>query len=441
MTSQIIRHLDNGLIIRHATSADAQDLAQFNKEIHGEDEWDGKGVQEWTLDLAEGKCPSVSARDFTLVEDTNTGEIVSSCCMISQTWSYEGIPFKVGRPELVGTRESYRRQGLVRHQFEIMHQWSAERGELVQAITGIPYYYRQFGYEMTLQLGGWRGGYHAHVPKLLEDQTEPYQFRPASPEDIPFLMDVYQRGCQRSMIAALRDETLWQYEFGQQRKYNINRRDLFIIEKNSGASVGFIALPPIKWSDMSALTLYEINEEASWAEITPSVIRFLWQRGELLAKEQNKTQEKFGLSLGAAHPAYEVVASKLPLIHPPYTYYIRVADLIAFLKLISPALEERMTLSSFVNYTGTLILSFYRGGISMVFHKGKIEEIKPLAFKDLESADASFPPLTHLHLIFGHHSMAELKQAFIDCSTKNDETMHLLDSLFPKKPSNIWVLS
>ena len=74
--------------------------------------------------------------------------------LISQTWTYDGIPFGVGRPELVGTQPEYRKRGLVRAQFEVIHAFSAERGEMVQAITGIPFYYRQFGYEMAMGLGG-----------------------------------------------------------------------------------------------------------------------------------------------------------------------------------------------------------------------------------------------------------------------------------------------
>ncbi|MFU8827484.1 MAG: GNAT family N-acetyltransferase, partial [Brevefilum sp.] len=135
MTDSIIRDLGEGLIIRHSTAKDAEALALFNKEIHGEDEWDARGLIEWTLDLISGEGPTFDVGDFTIVENTRTGEIVSSCCLISQTWSYEGIPFKVGRPELVGTKKDYRRRGLVREQFEILHQWSAGRGELVQAIT------------------------------------------------------------------------------------------------------------------------------------------------------------------------------------------------------------------------------------------------------------------------------------------------------------------
>jgi hypothetical protein len=46
-----------------------------------------------------------------------------------------------------------------------------------------------------------------------------------------------------------------------------------------------------------------------------------------------------------------------------------------------------------------------------------------------------------LHLLFGHRNMDELMNAFIDCATKGDENKYLLDVLFPKKPSHIWVIS
>ena len=116
-------------------------------------------VAAWTHDLLTRPHPTLRPDDFTIVEETATGRIVSSLNLIPQTWSYEGIEFGVGRPELVGTLPEFRNRGLVRLQFEEIHKWSAERGDMVQAITGIPYYYRLFGYEMALDLAGRRFGY------------------------------------------------------------------------------------------------------------------------------------------------------------------------------------------------------------------------------------------------------------------------------------------
>jgi len=49
------------------------------------------------------KLVNGNAGDFLLVEDVRTGAIASSLCLIAQTWSYAGIPFGVGMPELVGS--------------------------------------------------------------------------------------------------------------------------------------------------------------------------------------------------------------------------------------------------------------------------------------------------------------------------------------------------
>lgn len=441
MTDSIIRDLGEGLIIRRSRAEDAEALVKFNKEIHSEDENDAKGLEDWTLDLISGEGPTFDVGDFTVVEDLRTGEIISSCCLISQTWSYEGIPFKVGRPELVGTKKDYRRRGLVREQMEILHQWSAARGELVQAITGIPFYYRQFGYEMALNLGGGRSGFKTHVPKLKDSEEEPYAFRQATKADIPFLMATYNRGSRRSMVYAVWNKHLWRYELTGKRPYNLNRREIFIIEDEDGGQAGFIGIPPLKWGESSALTVYELSAGYSWSAVTPSVIRFLWHKGEKLAKAQKLPQEMFGFWLGEAHPAYDVIASRLPKIHKPYAFYLRVTDLVEFIHEISPSLETRLAASAFADYSGEVKLSFYRDGLKLDFTKGHIEDIQKLGTDALEDAAAAFPGLVFLQLLFGYRSMDELDDAFTDCYAKNEEGKLLINALFPKKPSDVWPIS
>ena len=136
-----LQELGPGLILRQARLSDVDALASFNSQIQSDDgpTQPDMRVAAWTRDLMEGLHPTSQAGDFTVVEETASGQIVSSMCLISQTWQYDGIPFGVGRPELVGTLPQYRGRGLVRAQFEVIHHWSANRGEKLQAITGIPY--------------------------------------------------------------------------------------------------------------------------------------------------------------------------------------------------------------------------------------------------------------------------------------------------------------
>ncbi|HSB01041.1 MAG TPA: GNAT family N-acetyltransferase, partial [Anaerolineales bacterium] len=208
----ILRDLGDGLIMRRATREDADALAEFNGRIHGENEADTQRVAAWTHDLLARPHPTLQPGDVTIVEEIATGRIISSMNVIPQTWTYEGIEFGVGRPELVGTLPEYRNRGLVRLQFEEIHKWCAERGFAVQVITGIPYYYRLFGYEMALDLHGGRIGFETSVPKLKEGESESFCFRRAVESDIPFIMEVYKISAARSSISAVRDAAVWQYE-------------------------------------------------------------------------------------------------------------------------------------------------------------------------------------------------------------------------------------
>jgi len=205
--SAIIRNLGDGLVMRRSRPQDAPLLAEFNARVHsdyGPDQPD-QGVAAWTRDLLERPHPTFSADDFTIVEDSSSAKIVSALNLISQKWSYAGIPFGVGRPELVGTLPGYRNRGLVRAQFEVVHAWSAQRGELVQAITGIPYYYRQFGYEMALDLDIGRFGYKPHIPRLKDGETEPYHIHPAVEADLGFISSLYASSCRRYLVSCVWD--------------------------------------------------------------------------------------------------------------------------------------------------------------------------------------------------------------------------------------------
>ena len=442
----ILRDLGDGLILRRATIKDSHALVAFNARIHSEAE-DGNPndfVGAWTRDLVEVPHPTFSVSDFTIVEDTHKGEIVSSMNLISQTWSYSGIEFKVGRPELVGTHPDYRKRGLVRAQFEVIHQWSAERGELLQAITGIPYYYRLFGYEMALNLSGGRAGYKALIPKLKEEETEPYSLRPATEGDLAFIADLYQQGCWRSLVSCRRDEAIWYYELIGRSKDNVNRSDLCVIETPEGQAVGFLAHPPYTWGAMMAATAYELKPGVSWAAVTPSVIRYLQKIYEVLLPEEGEKEEfgAFGFWLGAEHPVYQVITDKLPRVRDPYAWYLRVTDLSAFLRLIIPVLENRLAASPMSGHNGEVSISFYSSGVRLVFESGQIKHIEnwnPTPHG--HSGDAAFPGLTFLQLLFGYRSLSELHYAFVDCFTRHDTARALLNSLFPKQPSNVWAVS
>jgi hypothetical protein len=439
----ILRELGGGLVLRSAAPEDTEALVEFNAWVHRnlEKEELEERVGAWTRDLMQLPHPTFQVPDFTIVEDTATGKIVSSLNLISQTWSYAGIPFGVGRPELVGTHPDYRERGLIRAQFEVIHAWSAERGEKMQAITGIPYYYRLFGYEMALDLGGGRAGFLAHVPKLAEGKEEPYTVRPASMEDLDFIAEVYRTGSHRSLVSAVWDEALWRYELEGKSENNVNRSVLRVIESAGGEKAGYLAHPSYNWGAMLAVTAYELIPGVSWGAVTPSVVRYMKTQGEAYGTEEEPFGS-FGFWLGREHPVYHVIPDRLPRMRQPYAWYLRVPDLPDFLRHISPALEERLSKSPMNGHSGELKLTFYRIGLRLLFEKGKITELEPWKPSPQgHTGDAAFPGLTFLQLLFGYRSLSELKHAFADCWTNGDEAPALLEALFPKVASDVWPIA
>ncbi|GAC1645790.1 MAG: hypothetical protein NVS4B12_12150 [Ktedonobacteraceae bacterium] len=118
---------------------------------------------------------------------------------------------------------------------------------------------------------------------------------------------------------------------------------------------------------------------------------------------------------------------------------MRVHDVPAFLRHIAPTLERRLASSAAAAYTGELTLDFYRGGLHLVFDRGRITHIEPWrapAYKN--TADASCPALVFLQLLFGHRNLDELRYAFPDVRIEKSEAEVLINALFPKKFS--WVI-
>ncbi|MBV6395259.1 MAG: hypothetical protein HFACDABA_00834 [Anaerolineales bacterium] len=434
-----IRDLGNGLILRHASKRDARALADFNARMHGDDKADGLRVAAWTRDLIAKPHPTVTANDFMIVEETASRRIVSSLGLIPQTWTYDGIPFNMGRPELIATLPEFRGRGLIRIQFDEVHKWCEQRGLIVQGITGIPYFYRQFGYEMALEFVGRRFGFEPNVPRLKKGKRETYRIRPALKRDLAFIARTYAETQNRYMLSCLRGPDVFEYELQTQSKSNAQFFELRIIEDARGKRIGYFQHP--NHLGLTGLTAvgYELQPGASWLGVTPAVVRYLWATGEKYARRDKQTRVSFGFMLGTEHPAYEALADSLPVVRDPYAWYLRVADLPGFLRHIAPVLEKRLAESIACGYSGSLKISFYTSGLRMLFRNGKLKKVetwKPVNNDD--EGDAAFPGRTFLQALFGYRSFDELRYAFKDCHYENINARVLLNILFPKRLSDVF---
>ena len=183
----VLGDLGDGLVLRRAEPEDAEAIAAFNARVHHssggpfEQRELHTGIVAMTRDLMSGGHPACVPEDFTMVEDASTGTVISSACLIEQRFTYGGVELRAGLPELVGTHPDYRRRGLVREQMAVLHAWSRERGHPMQAIGGIPNYYRRFGYEMAIWMGSGRRLPRFHFPPTTLRSPLPGRIEPHLP--------------------------------------------------------------------------------------------------------------------------------------------------------------------------------------------------------------------------------------------------------------------
>lgn len=450
----IISDLGDGLILRRAKVEDTDALAKFNGNVHGENEY-AMFLDTLVREMMSGAHPHIGPEDFTIVEEVETGKIVSSLNLIQQIWTYDGIEFGVGRPELVGTLEDYRRKGLVRKQMDLVHKWSKEKGHLVQVITGIPWYYRMFGYEMTVNLGGGQELDVRKVPKLKEYEQETVSFRNASLDDIPFIKKLYDHSNERSLLSCIRSSEMWKHDISGRFDGSMGHMHIVVIENSSGEPIGFFMHGVRLCGTRVPVILFELDQGISWLDVSPAIFRYMKKTSqeilvtanEKLKKKSKENKKAFiprelrniYFRFGEEHPVFSMFPNLFGKKENPYSWYIRVPDLPAFLNLIKSVLEKRLSESYLLGYSGELKLNFYKTGTLIKFEKGTIASIENFENPDAEKTDASFPDLKFLHLLFGSKSIDELKNSNPDCfiSHKKPEALVLLRILFPKKNSNI----
>ncbi len=406
-------NLSAGLRLR--TVSDERDVERFiafNAAVNGESE----GVICRRLLYGH---PTVRREDFVLIEDEKSGEVVSSTCLIPWRFRLEGITLDVAMLEMVLTHPDYRKRGLVRTQVQHFHETVRARGFDLCVITGIAYYYRQFGYAYALDLDAadslpaWR------IPERLAPLAQAYHLRPAASADAPLLAALYEQGMQGLGFCTLRTAEYWRYllERAQAPMWLLEERE-------SGRAVGYLstALLPgnrgIRVSE-SVVPGYEAGLAVFGAlkGETNGEIQLGWpQTGALV---------QLARSLGST-----------PL--PGYQWLVRIPDTAAWLRKIGPALEERLAASPAAGLTGELIINLYREGFRLRFAAGRLSSVDALGFVDAsmgaDGGDLCIPPEAFVRLTLGYRNLDELRDAWPDITIRPERRL-LVDVLFPRLDS------
>ena len=454
-TLSFSKSLGDGLALKSvAGERDVERVAALNRAIHGE------GVAAMAGELLLHH-PHTRPEHWLFVEDEGSGQVVSSLCLIPWTWQYEGVTLRAGEMGLVGTLEAYRHRGLVRAQAARHAELLEEGGYDLSHIQGIPYFYRQFGYEYAIPLaGGWRVDLHLipstgervrsplragpdpQPPNHLTAQPPNYSFRRATLDDLPALMRLYDEAANDLSIHTVRDEAEWRYLLGPSTRTEMVAETWMVMGRGKRGKgekgkegvrmVGYFRVPAHGFGE--GLIVNEVSRLSGDAAL--AVL------GQLKALSVERNKPYIRLDLPANSTLVQVARYRDAHDLGYYAWQIRLIDVARLLRKLAPALERRLAASPLAGLTRDVCLNLYREAFEMRFVEGRLAAVETLGGELVRLADRGgirLPPPLLAPLLLGYRSREELCAAHHDVSVSGD-LQHLVDVLFPKVQSFIYTV-
>ena len=385
-------------------------LARFSGGIHGED------VAGMTRELARSH-PDSGAMHWLAVVQPSSQEILSTLSLLPWTLTYGGVPIKAAEMGIVATHAAWRRRGFIKVLTEQFNRYLLDEGYLLSHIQGIPFFYRQFGYEyaiplemhFTLELRHARG-------KARDDSTSKVSLTRADVGDISALQDLYGIHLASLDIAAARTDAQWEFILGASLKTGY-AADTYLVQRTD-VTAGYCRIARQGFGD--GLIVCECSPLPY--EMYPG----LFTQFAAMAEEREKPYIRFNLEPG--HPAVKAALDMGGKVGGGYQWQIRLPDPASFLKTVVPVLEQRLETGEFSSYSGMLKVNYYRDDVLIEIVDGKVHRIGNIENDGAETVH--IPPTLLPPLFLGQRSLDECKQFYPDIRGSG-RASRLFNALFP----------
>jgi len=394
------------------TSEDIEQNLDLMRKVFGQN----SGVDNLVKKLINHH-PAMTLKDFFVTK--HHGKIVASLNLIPEKWSIGGVPLKVAEMGCVATLPEYRHLGLQRRLVNEFHRQAEEHEYDLCAIEGIPYFYRQFGYEYAIPLN--------EETRIRLDQIPDYEssldIRTFTEKDIPKAMQLLTQSQRKFYVHTVRDEQIWKMQ-QQTGLTSDSRFDSFAVEKG-GKMLAYLRI-----SDKPENKELVLRETADTDHYTgKAILKFLKDTGE------QRRFETLTANISYFDPLSEqLVALGANQRIPPYAWQIRIIDYVKIFEKIKTLFERRLATSPYHHLTEKLYFNFRRFTVQVSVEDGAITDIQRL--ESNEDRTIGLNPLVFTQLLLGHRSRNELEMIYPDFGIRQSHK-HLIDVLFPKLPSHI----
>ncbi|MFE1899741.1 GNAT family N-acetyltransferase [Streptomyces yangpuensis] len=391
----------DGLVLRQARPADLDQIGALLSERGEPDDAVDHRLVVTDPDAGLSACAVVVDGD----------RVVSTATLLDEEVCIGGVRLPAGQVELVATDTEYEGRGLVRALMQWAHERSAARGHLVQAMIGIPYFYRLFGYEYAID-----------IPQALNVNALPppgdgnATLRAARPSDIP-AMAALQASAQSGFDVTMpHSAACWRWLLDHESS------NLVVLEQTGTVIAAARTTPP---GEEMLLAEAAARDEAAARELLSAV-------GALAAGEGLQVVHRAGTVTGNAWQEF--------LDHEPRRnaeqYYIRVPDVAALLDRLRPLFRQRLA-SAGIDRTGRdiVISTFGAHHRIPVLADGLGEVVTGGAMQSPGVVGgAGVAPDQLAPLLFGPHGFEGLTRIRPDVYAADEE---LFQALFPRLTADV----
>lgn len=352
--------------------------------------------------------PQMTARNFYALWDGYT--MVATLNIIPQTWSIGGVPLRMAEMGLVATHPRYRGRGLQKRLNAEFDKQTKVEGYHLAGLEGIPYFYRQFGFEYAVPLDE-----NATIPLAKLPYEGSPLFSPLLQSEIPQAMKLLENVQKQYTVYSIRSLREWET---QEKTCWVGEHYSTTHALREGGKLK--AYVRVETKDKKILLHEHVGVDA---KTSPGVAAFLLRLGEekgatdLVSRESySEPFSEYLLKLGASRRA-------------AYAWQMKVVDHKRTLETLAPVYEERIEKSPLKGYTGSIPFNFYKVAVSISFKNGKFAGAVEVPAE--QKGDILINPQVFPKLLLAYRSLDEVMAEYPDIRIK-PEYIPIIATLFPK---------
>lgn len=347
------------------------------------------------------------------------GETVAALILIPQTWEVDGLPLRVAEMGCVATHPDHRRRGLQRILNDGFDAYARDNGFDLCALAGIPYFYRQFGYEYAVDLDHSTG----IDAEMIPEHASSLEARPFRETDIDAASRMLQEAQSRYHVRCPRTRGVW---LMQHRTGHYNGEPFESTALIEEGEVKAYLRYGVKQGDAAFILIEAGMKSPQHAKQVLSYVKEACKRhglSKVVSKQfygDEPTRTLIGLGGECVRPyAWQVKALSIPML----------------LSKLTPLLESRLRDSGYGDLTEALNLNFRKFNVRVIVEHGKAVGVE----QNGETRDRTIGlnPYVFPQLLLGHRSLGELMDAYPDVKVR-DSHRALMEALFPKKPGYVF---